>query len=129
MSGFIATTQLPSTLNFARWSSNFARCEIVPQLDAVIFRRPYLPHFSSKLYTAWSVGFLTSWYLKWYIVCRKWTSGSAPKVQRKTAAAVLYFLHFACFSSLLISFTWFVLIIQKAVKTLKLAKNMIRSHC
>ena len=51
MLGFTANAQLPSTLNFARWSSNFARCEIVPQLDAVVFRRQYLPHFSSKLYT------------------------------------------------------------------------------
>ena len=32
-------------------------------------------------------------------------------------------------SSLLLSFTWLVLMIQKAVKTLKLATNMIRSHC
>ena len=96
---------------------------------AVVFRRPYLPHFSSKLYTVWSVGFLTSWALKWYIACRKWTLGSAPKVRRKTAAAVLCFLHSVCFSSLLPSFTWLVLMIQKAVKTLKLATNMIRSHC
>ena len=91
MLGFTATSQLPSILNFARWSSNFARCEIVPQLDAVAFRRPYLPHFSSNSYTVWSVGFLTSWDLKWYIACRKWTSGSSPKVRRKTADAVLYF--------------------------------------
>ena len=69
---------------------------------AVVFRRPYLPHFSSKSYTVWSVEFFTSWALKWYIACRKWTSGSAPKVQRKTAAAVLCFLHFAWFSSLLL---------------------------
>ena len=69
---------------------------------AVVFQRPYLPHFSSKSYTVWSVGFLTSWDLKWYIECRKWTSESAPKVQRKTAAAVLYFLHFVfLFASLL----------------------------
>ena len=69
---------------------------------AVVFRRPYLPYFSSKSYTVWSVGFLTSWALKWYIACRKWTSGSAPKVRNKTAAAVLFAsLHFACFSSLL----------------------------
>ena len=67
---------------------------------AVVFRRAYLPHFSSKSYTVWSVGFLTSWDLKWYIVCRKWTSISAPQVQRKTAAAVLCFLHFL-FASLL----------------------------
>ncbi|RVW85825.1 hypothetical protein CK203_055406 [Vitis vinifera] len=44
--------------NFARWSSKFARCEFVLQLE-----------------------------------CRKWTSLSAPKVQKKTAAAVLCFLH------------------------------------
>ena len=100
-------------------------------LGAVVFRRPYLPHFSSKSYTVWSFGFLTSRSLKWYIACRKWTSGSAPKVQRKTTAAVLYFLHsvFLSFSSLPLSFTWLVLMIQKAVKTLKLATNMIRSHC
>ena len=36
--------------NFARWSSKFARCEFVLQLDAVVLRRPYLPHFSSKSY-------------------------------------------------------------------------------
>ena len=91
MLGFTATSQLPSILNFARWSSNFARCEIVPQLDAVVFWRPYLPHFSSNSYTVWSVGFLTSWDLKWYIACRKWTSENAPKVRNKTTAAVLYF--------------------------------------
>ncbi|RVW24088.1 hypothetical protein CK203_091322 [Vitis vinifera] len=28
--------------------------------------------------------------LKWYIVCKKWTSGSAPKVRKKTEAAVLF---------------------------------------
>ncbi|RVW18493.1 hypothetical protein CK203_109058 [Vitis vinifera] len=41
--------------------------------------------------------------LKWYIVRKKWTSGSLPKVRKKTAAAVLFAsLHFACFSSLLL---------------------------
>ena len=71
-------------------------------LDAVVYRRPYLPHFSSKSYTVWSVGFLTSWALKWYIACRKWTSGSTPKVRRNTIAVVLYFLHFVfLFASLL----------------------------
>ena len=64
--------------------------------DAVVFRRPYLPHFSSKSYKVWSFGFLTSRALKWYIACKKWTSGSAPKVRKKTAAAVLFAsLHFA----------------------------------
>ena len=114
--------------NFAPWRKS--PCEMVfPWLDAGFFRRPYLPHFSSKSYTVWSVRFLTSWDLKWYIACRKWTLVSAPKVRRKTAVAVLCFLQFACFSSLLLSFTWLVLMIQKAVKTLKLATNMIRSHC
>ena len=75
-------------LNFARWSSKFARCEFVLQLDAVVLRKPYLPHFRSNSYTVWSVGFLTSWVLKWYISCRKWTSGSTPKMWKKTAAAV-----------------------------------------
>ena len=128
---------------FGRGCANFAQashklkvlCEfqgvvrISHKPGVVVFRRPYLPHFSSKLYTVWSVGFLTSWALKWYISCRKWTSRSDPKVQRRTAVALLCFLHFACFSSLLLSFTWPVLMIQKAVKTIKLATNMIRSHC
>ena len=113
--------------------TSFAQAEGVVRIshkpEAVVFRRPYLPHFSSKSYTVWSVGFLTSCDLKWYIACRKWTSGSSPKVRRKTAAAVLYFLHSVCFSSLLPSFTWLVLMIQKAVKILKLATNMIISHC
>ena len=83
---------------FARWNSP---CEMVfPCLDAVVLWRPYLPHFSSKSYTVWSVGFLTSWDLKWYIACRKWTSESAPKVRKKTTAAVLCFLSLAKWLSL-----------------------------
>ena len=67
---------------------------------AVGFQRPYLPHFSSKSYKVWSVRFLTSRSLKWYIECKKWTLESAPKVRNKTVAAVLFVsLHFACFSS------------------------------
>ena len=86
--------------NFAPWRKS--PCEMVfSWLDAVVFRRLYLPHFSSKSYTVWSVGFLNSWALKWYIVCKKWTSESAPKVRRKTAAAVLCFplLHCSCLCS------------------------------
>ena len=65
-----------------------------------------------------------------YIACRKWTSGSAPKVRKKTAVAVLFAsLHFACFSSLLLFASLLYLACLKAVKTLKLATNMIRSHC
>ena len=70
---------------------------------AVVFRRPYLPHFSSKSYTVWSVGFLTSWDLKWYIACRKWTSESALKVWKKTEDAVLYFLHSIFLFSIVLS--------------------------
>ena len=75
--------------------SHYTRCraKFSYKPGAVSFRRPYLPHFSSKSYTVWSLGFFTSWALKWYIACRKWTSGSAPKVRKKTTAAVLYFLH------------------------------------
>ena len=90
---------------FSRCCANFAQashklkvlCEfqgvvrISHKPGVVVFRRPYLPHFSSKSYTVWSVGFLTSWALKWYIACRKWTSVSAQKVPKKTAAAVLCF--------------------------------------
>ena len=78
----------------------FRKVRNCPLADAVVFWRPYLSHFSSKSYTVWSIGFLTSWALKWYIECRKWTSGSAPKVRKKTAAAVLCFLYFL-FASLL----------------------------
>ena len=81
---------------FAQWTEEFApwfpSCEIVPQLDAVVFRRPYLPHFSSKSYMVWIVGFLTFWALKWYVERKKWTSGSAPKVQWKTAAVSPVFI-------------------------------------
>ena len=75
--------------------TSFAQVEGVVRIShkpgAVVFRRPYLPHFRSKSYTVWSVRFLTSWALKWYIECRKWTSESAPKVQKKTTAVVLCF--------------------------------------
>ena len=107
----------------------FGRCcaKFWHKPGAVVFWRPYLPHFSSKSYTVWRVGFLTSRALKWYIACKKWTSGSAPKVWKKTAAATSWFFSL-CFS-LVFSFAWLVLTIQKAVKTLKLATNMIRRHC
>ena len=95
--------QLRGRANFAHHSHT------IRTPGAVVFRRPYLPRFSSKSYTVWNIGFLTSWDLKWYIACKKWTSGSAPKVRKKTAAAVLWFFHFAslflfaslCFSPLL----------------------------
>ena len=81
---------------FAQWTEDFApwfpSCEIFAQPDAVVFRRPYLSYFSSKSYMVWTVGFLTFWALKWYIESKKWTSGSAPKVQWKTAAVSPIFI-------------------------------------
>ena len=35
----------------AKFALAWASAKIVSQLDAVVFRRPYLPHFSSKSYT------------------------------------------------------------------------------
>ena len=87
---------------------------------AVVFQRPYLPRFSSKSYTVWSFGFLTSWALKRYIVCKKWTSGSAPKVPKKTSAAVLCFppcFSLLCFPLLHCSFlAYFERIWQRAME-------------
>ena len=100
----------------------FGRCcaKISHTPGAVVFRRPYLPHFSSKSYTVWSVGFLTSWALKWYIECRKWTLGSAPKVPKKTAAAVLCFplcFFLLCFPLLHCSFlAYFERLWQRAME-------------
>ena len=91
--------QLRGCANFAHHSHT------IRTPGAVVFRRPYLPRSSSKSYTVWSVGFLTSWVLKWYIACKKWTSGSAPKVPKKTAAAVLCFP--PCFSFLFFGFLCF----------------------
>ena len=92
--------------NVAQWAEDFApwfpSCENFAQPDAVVFRRPYLSHFSSKSYMVWTVGVLTFWALKWYIECKKWTSESAPKVRWKTAAVspvfIPCFLLLHCFS-------------------------------
>ena len=87
---------------------------------AVVFRRLDLPHFSSKSYTVWSVGFLTFWALKQYIACKEWTFGSTPKVPNKTAAAVLYFppcFSLLCFPLLHCSFlAYFERIWQRAME-------------
>ena len=50
----------------------------------------------------WILDFLS---FEWYIACKKWTLGSAPKVPKKTAAAVLCFP--PCFSLLLFGFLCF----------------------
>ena len=65
----------------------------------------------------WILDFLS---LKWYIACRKWTSGSAPKVPKKTAAAVLCFppcFSLLCFPLLHCSFlAYFERIWQRAME-------------
>ena len=97
---------------FARWSSNFAlwfevceiptlwteefapwfpSCENFAQPDAVVFRRSYLSHFSSKSYMVWTVGFLTFWALKWYIECKKMDFGKCSKSAMKDCSCVPYF--------------------------------------
>ena len=66
-------------------------CEIFAQAWSSCLLKAIYSSFSSKSYTVWSVGFLTSRALKWYIVCKKWTSGSSPKVWKKTADATSWF--------------------------------------
>ena len=68
-----------------------------------------------------------------YIACRKWTSGSAPKVRKKTAVAVLFAsLHFACFSSLLLFASLLYLAClndPKGCQNTKTIHKYVRSHC
>ena len=66
--------------DFASWICDFATCEIVFQLGAVVFQWPKLLYFSSDLHTVWSDGLLTSRASKRYIVCIKWTPGSTRNV-------------------------------------------------
>ena len=81
-------------------------CKILPTTWSNRLAMLVTPSFQLRIMHRLKHWFLTSWALKWYIACRKWTSGSAPKVWRKTATTVLCFLHslFAsllCFSPLL----------------------------
>ena len=59
------------------WCENFRIkerwCEIHFQFGAVAFKWLYLLHFNSDLHTVWSIGLLTSWASKWYIVSIQWT--------------------------------------------------------
>ena len=135
---------------FARWSSNFAPwfelCEI-PTLWTEEFRtlisivRNYPSAWCSCLPKAISSSFqlqiihcLNRWildFLSFEMVYSmyKMDLGKWSKSAKEDYSCCLCFLHSVCFSSLLHSFTWLVLMIQKAVKTLKIATNMIRSHC
>ena len=70
---------------------------------AVVFQRPYLPHFSSKSYTVWSVGFLTYRALKWYIVCKNELREVLQKCEIRLQLAFLCFLHSVFPLSLLLS--------------------------
>ena len=63
-------------------SQHFAKCFL--QLGVIGLQWLQLLRFNSELCTIWSIGFLTSWALKWYIACINWTSESAPKVATMT---------------------------------------------
>ena len=93
---------------------------VFPWLDAVVFWRPYLPHSSSKSYSVWRVGFLTSWALKWYIACRKWTSGSASKVRKKTVAV---------FFTLFSSSPLLVLVFPLEIQACNHPKSLLNDSC
>ena len=69
--------------------------------DAVVFQRPYLPHFRSKSYTVWSVGFLTSKALKWYIVCKNGLREVLQKCERRLQLLSSDFFTLLLFASLL----------------------------
>ena len=63
-------------------SQHFAKCFL--QLGVIGLQWLQLLRFNSELHTVWSIGFLNSWALKWYIACIIWTSESAPKVAATT---------------------------------------------
>ncbi|KAL6312933.1 hypothetical protein AAG906_041169 [Vitis piasezkii] len=86
-----------STLCYAKFAFHLVLCEIritpplvriflttLPLCQFLSFFIPTLPNPKPL-----SLVLSCSKALKWYIECRKWTSGSAPKVPKKTAAAVL----------------------------------------
>ena len=88
--------------------ANFAQHKVSCEIFAQAWIS-WLPKAISSSFQLQIVYGLKRWILDFlrfemvYIACRKWTSGSAPKVRKKTAVAVLFAsLHFACFSSLLL---------------------------
>ena len=53
-------------------SQHFGKCFL--QLGVIGLQWLQLLRFNSELCIVWSIGFLTSWALKWYIACIIWTS-------------------------------------------------------
>ena len=73
----------------------FRKVRNCPLADAVVFRRPYLPHFNSKSYMVWNVGLLTSWALKMDF-------GKCSKSEKEDCSCCPLFSSFSlCFSHLL----------------------------
>ena len=77
---------------------------------------------------------LKSWildFLSFEMVYRmyKMDFGKCSKSEKEDGSCCPLFSLFSLCFSLLLSFAWLVLMIQKSIKTLKLAINMIRSHC
>ena len=103
----------PKTHGLCEFRTSWRCCANFAQAWSSCLPKAISSSFQLQIVHGLSVGFLTSWALKWYISCRKWTSGSAPKVPKNTAAAVLYFplcfflLLFAslCFSPF-VGFLW-----------------------
>ena len=60
---------------------------------------------------------------------QKMDFGKYSKSEKEDCNCCPLFSSFSLCFSLILSFAWLVLMIQKAVKILKLATNMIRSHC
>ena len=51
-------------------SQHFGKCFL--QLGVIGLQRLQLLRFNSESRTVWSIGFLTSWALKWHIECINW---------------------------------------------------------
>ena len=86
------------TLKSIVWNCHSAWCSCLPKAIS--------SSFQLQIVHGLSVGFLTFWALNWYKECRKLTSGSAPKVQWKTAAVSPVFI--PCFLLLHCSFLVFL---------------------
>ena len=93
----------------------------------------YLPKAISSSFQLQIVHGLKRWifdFLSFEMVysMQKMDFGKCSKSAKEDCSCCPLFSSFSLCFSLLLSFAWLVLMIQKAVKTLKLAINMIRSH-
>ena len=115
--------QLRGCASFAHHSHGWGGVRVSHKPGAVVFRRPYLPHFSSKSYTVWSVGFLTYWALKWYIACRKMDFRKCSKSAKE------YCIYCPlCFSSLCLLFLFASLLYLACLNDPKGCQNTKTSH-